>query len=120
MIVFSWPLPASRITSPACASPMAWPIAVGRSSITNSVSPSRAPAAARAVGDGLVDEARILQPGVLVGDDGDVGQLGTGTAHGRSLGGIPLPAEPKTMITRPLASGRRMRSTLPSESVVCA
>ena len=75
---------------------------------------------AGALGDGLVDEPRILETGILVGDDGDVRQLGAGPRLAGRLVGSRSPAEPNTAITRPLASGRRMRSTLLSESAVCA
>jgi hypothetical protein len=46
---------------------------------------------ARAIGDLLVDRARVLEPWVLIGDDHEVGELGGGAPHRRPLGRVALP-----------------------------
>ena len=80
----SWPLPATQRTSPGPSIAIARRIASPRSPISIA---SGAP-----VEDRLADRRRILRARVVVGDDDDVGMLGSGASHQRPLAGVAVAA----------------------------
>ena len=119
MIEVSWPLPASRTTSPGRARSNAAAIAAGRSAIS-SRSRSTPPAGfLRPLGDRLEDRLAVLAAGILVGDDDEPAALAGDPAHHRPLGRVPLPADPNTAISPPpraAATGASTSRTASSEA----